>query len=154
MLKPSQGLTTVPEGTLVNLDESYPSTPPPATRDQPKRRPGFAKRPGGSGKGNLPHQQNGNGAGADVDEGAGAESENDDDWEEEEWVPDVFLFEYGTVVIWGMTEREEKTFLRMLWVVCCWRYADPYRKKFEVERLSSEDIEREDLNFYYADYSR
>lgn len=27
-------------------------------------------------------------------------------------------------------------------------------KKFEIERLSSEDIEMEDLNFYYADYSR
>ena len=28
------------------------------------------------------------------------------------------------------------------------------RKKFEVERLSAEDVEMEDLNFYYADYSR
>jgi hypothetical protein len=28
------------------------------------------------------------------------------------------------------------------------------RKKFEVERLSGEDVEMEDLNFYYADYSR
>lgn len=28
------------------------------------------------------------------------------------------------------------------------------RKKFEIERLSGEDIEMEDLNFYYADYSR
>jgi uncharacterized Rmd1/YagE family protein len=26
----------------------------------------------------------------------------------------VFLFEYGTVVIWGMTEREEKRFLGSL----------------------------------------
>ena len=38
----------------------------------------------------------------------------DDDFEEEEWVPDVFLFEYGTVVIWGMTEKEEKAFLKSL----------------------------------------
>ncbi len=28
------------------------------------------------------------------------------------------------------------------------------RKKFEIERLSAEDVEMEDLNFYYADYSR
>jgi len=28
------------------------------------------------------------------------------------------------------------------------------RKKFEVEKLSTEDVEMEDLNFYYADYSR
>ena len=47
-----------------------------------------------------------------------AEHSDDDDFEEEEWVPDVFLFEYGTVVIWGMTEREEKAFLRSLWVLC------------------------------------
>lgn len=28
------------------------------------------------------------------------------------------------------------------------------RKKFEIEKLSTEDVEMEDLNFYYADYSR
>lgn len=28
------------------------------------------------------------------------------------------------------------------------------RKRFEIERLSAEDVEMEDLNFYYADYSR
>jgi len=28
------------------------------------------------------------------------------------------------------------------------------RKKFEVEKLLTEDVEMEDLNFYYADYSR
>lgn len=31
---------------------------------------------------------------------------------------------------------------------------DNYSKKFEVEKLSTEDVEMEDLNFYYADYSR
>jgi uncharacterized Rmd1/YagE family protein len=99
-------LTTVPEGTLVNLDEGYLGTPP---RDQPKRRPGFAKRPGGADR----IRKNNVANGLDIED-AGVESENDDDWEEEEWVPDVFLFEYGTVVIWGMTEKEEKSFLRML----------------------------------------
>lgn len=43
--------------------------------------------------------------------------DDDDDFEEEEWVPDVFMFEYGTVVIWGMTEREEKAFLKSLYVL-------------------------------------
>lgn len=28
------------------------------------------------------------------------------------------------------------------------------RRKFENERLNTEDVEMEDLNFYYADYSR
>lgn len=31
---------------------------------------------------------------------------------------------------------------------------DSPSKKYELERLSPEDIEMEDLNFYYADYSR
>jgi uncharacterized Rmd1/YagE family protein len=34
------------------------------------------------------------------------------------------------------------------------RFTDSLSKKFEIERLSAEDIEMEDLNFYYADYSR
>lgn len=54
---------------------------------------------------------------------------------------EIFLFEYGTVVIWGMSEPEEKRFLSSI-------------KRFEVERLAPEDIEMEDLNFYYANYSR
>jgi len=37
-------------------------------------------------------------------------------------VSEVFLFEYGVTVIWGMTEDEEKRFLNEI-------------KKFEVESL-------------------
>ncbi|KAG8889471.1 hypothetical protein FRB98_004156 [Tulasnella sp. 332] len=55
--------------------------------------------------------------------------------------PEVFLFEYGTVVIWGMTEAQEKRFLNSL-------------RRFEVEKLPSYEVELEDLNFYYANYSR
>jgi len=40
-----------------------------------------------------------------------------------------------------MEETEEKRFLSSI-------------KRFEVERLAPEDIEMEDLNFYYANYSR
>ncbi|KAL5498674.1 RMD1 [Sanghuangporus vaninii] len=54
---------------------------------------------------------------------------------------EIFAFEYGTVVIWGMSEAEEKRFLSSI-------------KRFEVERLPPEDIEMEDLNYYYANYSR
>jgi uncharacterized Rmd1/YagE family protein len=54
---------------------------------------------------------------------------------------EIFLFSYGTVVIWGMTEQQEKRFLSSL-------------KRFEVEKLAAQDIEMEDLNFYYANYSR
>ncbi|KAJ7512078.1 hypothetical protein B0H11DRAFT_1949658 [Mycena galericulata] len=54
---------------------------------------------------------------------------------------EIFLFEYGTVVIWGMTEPQERRFLSSI-------------KRFEIEKLAPEDVEMEDLNFYYANYSR
>ncbi|GAC93058.1 cytoplasm protein [Pseudozyma hubeiensis SY62] len=56
-------------------------------------------------------------------------------------VPELFIMDYGTIVIWGMTLPEEKRFLREL-------------RRFEVERLASEDVESEDLHWYLADYSR
>jgi len=54
---------------------------------------------------------------------------------------EIFLFEYGTVVFWSMTEPQERRFLSSL-------------KRFEVEKLASEEVQMEDLNFYYANYSR
>ncbi|SPO27096.1 related to RMD1 - cytoplasmic protein required for sporulation [Ustilago trichophora] len=59
----------------------------------------------------------------------------------EDVVPELFIMDYGTIVIWGMTLQEEKRFLREL-------------RRFEVERLASEDVESEDLHWYLADYSR
>ncbi|WFD49344.1 sporulation protein rmd1 [Malassezia furfur] len=57
------------------------------------------------------------------------------------FVPEIFIMEYGTIVIWGMSQTEEKRLLREI-------------RKFEVERLAMEDVESEDLNWYLADYSR
>ncbi|TCD67799.1 hypothetical protein EIP91_011927 [Steccherinum ochraceum] len=54
---------------------------------------------------------------------------------------EIFLFQYGTVVIWGMTEAQEKRFLSSI-------------KRFETEKLGPDDVEMEDLNYYYANYSR
>ncbi|CAA7268369.1 unnamed protein product [Cyclocybe aegerita] len=54
---------------------------------------------------------------------------------------EIFMFNYGTVVIWGMTEAQEKRFLSSI-------------KRFEIEKLAPEDVEMEDLNYYYANYSR
>ncbi|KAH8719262.1 hypothetical protein GQ44DRAFT_659272 [Phaeosphaeriaceae sp. PMI808] len=51
--------------------------------------------------------------------------------------PEVFLFEYGTVVIWGMTLQEEKRFLKEI-------------AKFEVDKLGKDEIETEEFNFYYT----
>ncbi|KAG8743200.1 hypothetical protein FRC10_000271 [Ceratobasidium sp. 414] len=62
-------------------------------------------------------------------------------WAEELTQPEVFLFAYGTVVLWGMTEAQERRFLSSL-------------KRFEVEKLAPDDVEKEDLNYYYANYSR
>jgi len=109
-LKPAQS-SAIPEGDLLNLNSNSGSNNGNNALDEespkrgPRRKTGFSKRPGGK-EGNSRR-----GSKADTDH---ADSGDDDDFEEEEWVPDVFLFEYGTVVIWGMTEREEKTFLRSL----------------------------------------
>jgi uncharacterized Rmd1/YagE family protein len=51
--------------------------------------------------------------------------------------PEVFLFEYGTVVIWGMTLAEEKRFLKEI-------------AKFEVDKLGKDEVETEEFNFYYT----
>ncbi|KAF1967769.1 YagE family protein [Bimuria novae-zelandiae CBS 107.79] len=51
--------------------------------------------------------------------------------------PEVFLFDYGTVVLWGFTVAEEKRFLREL-------------AKFETDKLGKDEIETEEFNFYYT----
>ena len=47
--------------------------------------------------------------------------------------PEVFLFDYGTVVIWGMTLSDEHRFLTEL-------------SKFESEKLSADDVQTEKIN--------
>ncbi|PNS19459.1 Sad1-interacting factor 2 [Sphaceloma murrayae] len=52
-------------------------------------------------------------------------------------IPEVFLFEYGVVVIWGMSVKEEQRFLKEI-------------AKFEVEKLAKDDVQTENFNFYYT----
>jgi uncharacterized Rmd1/YagE family protein len=52
-------------------------------------------------------------------------------------IPEVFLFEYGVVVIWGMMLKEEQRFLKEI-------------AKFEQEKLGKDDIQTEEFNFYYT----
>jgi uncharacterized Rmd1/YagE family protein len=52
-------------------------------------------------------------------------------------IPEVFLFEYGVVVIWGMNEKEEQRFLKEI-------------AKFEQEKLGKDDVQTEEFNFYYT----
>lgn len=49
--------------------------------------------------------------------------------------PDLFIFEYGVVVLWGFTEREEKSLLNDI-------------DRFEKEKLAQEDIQIEEFNYY------
>lgn len=49
--------------------------------------------------------------------------------------PDLFIFEYGVVVMWGFTEREEKAFLNDI-------------ERFEKEKLAEEDVQVEEFNYY------
>ena len=52
-------------------------------------------------------------------------------------IPEVFLFEYGVCVIWGMTLAQEQRFLKEI-------------AKFEQEKLGKDDIQTEEFNFYYT----
>lgn len=48
---------------------------------------------------------------------------------------EVFLFDYGVVVIWGMNVDEEKRFLKEI-------------ARFENEKLSDDDVQVENFNYY------
>lgn len=63
--------------------------------------------------------------------------ENGPDFDTEIHTPEVFLFDHGVVVIWGMTITEEKRFLKEI-------------TKFELEKLAPDDVEAEFFNFYYT----
>lgn len=52
-------------------------------------------------------------------------------------IPEVFLFDYGTVVIWGMSLQQEQRFLREI-------------ARFEVDRLGKDNVQTEEFNFYYT----
>lgn len=51
--------------------------------------------------------------------------------------PEIFLFAYGTVVMWGLTVKEEQRFLKEL-------------AKFETDKLAKDDVQSEEFNFYYT----
>ncbi|KAJ9137320.1 Sporulation protein rmd1 [Pleurostoma richardsiae] len=59
------------------------------------------------------------------------------DFDIEVHTPEVFLFDYGVVVIWGMSLLQEQRFLKDI-------------SKFELEKLAPDDVEAEFFNFYYT----
>ena len=64
-------------------------------------------------------------------------SENNLDFDTQVHTPEVFLFEYGVVVIWGMSVQHEQRLLKEI-------------AKFESEKLAPDDVETECFNFYYT----
>ena len=66
-----------------------------------------------------------------------SQSEENPNLDTEVHTPEVFLFEYGTVVIWGMSLPEEQRFLSEI-------------SKFEKEKLAVDDVQTENFNFYYT----
>ncbi|KAI1419019.1 hypothetical protein F5Y12DRAFT_789422 [Xylaria sp. FL1777] len=61
----------------------------------------------------------------------------DADFDTQVHTPEVFLFDYGVVVIWGMSLAHEQRFLKDI-------------AKFELEKLDPDDVETECFNFYYT----
>jgi uncharacterized Rmd1/YagE family protein len=51
--------------------------------------------------------------------------------------PEIFIFDYGTVVIWGMTPTQEQRFLNDM-------------SKFSEAPLPQESVQTENFNFYYT----
>ncbi|KAL0931996.1 sporulation protein rmd1 [Colletotrichum truncatum] len=64
-------------------------------------------------------------------------TETNPDFDTQVHTPEVFLFDYGVVVIWGMTLAQEQRFLKEI-------------AKFETEKLAPDDVETEHFNFYYT----
>lgn len=54
-------------------------------------------------------------------------------------LPEMFLFDYGVVVFWGMTLEEELRILKEL-------------GPFEEEKLEMNDVETEEFRYYYNEY--
>ncbi|GKU05012.1 sad1-interacting factor 2 [Fusarium langsethiae] len=99
-----------------------------------------------NGHANAHDGANGNGNGSRIESsdliGSAVEdhdsiSETNPDFDIQVHTPEVFLFDYGVVVIWGMSEAQEARFLKEI-------------AKFETEKLAPDDVETELFNFYYT----
>ncbi|KAG0251725.1 hypothetical protein BG011_007422 [Mortierella polycephala] len=71
-----------------------------------------------------------------LDEATTYESRHQAQQQLKESTPEVFYFDYGVVVIWGMSEKEESRLLQEL-------------SSFEEEKLGDEDVETEEFSYHY-----
>ncbi|KAJ5172821.1 hypothetical protein N7492_005414 [Penicillium capsulatum] len=76
---------------------------------------------------------------ADVDAEHALSTQSEDTFDIDTTIhaPEIFLFDYGTVVIWGMSPAHESRFLSDI-------------SKFASSILSPDDTQVENFNFYYA----
>ena len=65
------------------------------------------------------------------------EHQNTPDFDTLVHIPEVFLFDYGVVVLWGMSLAQEQRFLKEI-------------AKFETEKLAKDNVQVENFNFYYT----
>jgi len=72
-----------------------------------------------------------------VEEHSNSHMRQDPDFDTQVHTPEVFIFDYGVVVIWGMTLAHEQRFLKDI-------------AKFELDKLETDDVETECFNFYYT----
>jgi uncharacterized Rmd1/YagE family protein len=63
--------------------------------------------------------------------------ENNVDFDTQVHTPEVFIFDYGVVVIWGMSLTQERRFLEEI-------------QRYAVDKLEKDDREEECFNFYYT----
>lgn len=49
---------------------------------------------------------------------------------------ELFFFDYGVVVMYGLTEEEERDVLRLM-------------KPFEEDKINEDEVETEELHFHY-----
>lgn len=54
---------------------------------------------------------------------------------------EVFIFDYGVVVLWGLTQKQEQEVLRFL-------------KPFEEDKIDEDDIETDEFHFHYNSSSQ
>jgi len=74
----------------------------------------------------------------DIMQDPNIDSERNLDFDTQVHTPEVFMFDYGVVVIWGMTLHQEERFLKEV-------------SKFESEKLDEDDlVDPECFNFYYT----
>lgn len=118
---------------LVSRERRYSDSDVEVDEDRHRRRENLIDRRIEAGNTDSKHGESSDAHSRNLD----LERINGPDFDTQVHTPEVFLFEYGTVVIWGMDLQQEQRFLNDI-------------SKFENEKLSVENVQTENFNFYYT----